>query len=534
MRFRFSVRVILVVVTLAAVGLGWMANRFRIASSNQRVVAELRGMNAHATLDNGTVPTSDNSRGLGALSRRRITSVVNVTSDDVLERMTSLTDLRRVGIWGPVTDNGLANLQNATSLTELRIKSDQITVSGLRELTNAGGMEVLELSGKRFTDDCLLWASKFTGLKELHLSGPGFTDSGIKHISELRGLRSLFLGGTLVTNDGLADLSKSTDLQKVELSDTCTVGGLAHLIMDLQGREFGEWFPAEVVRDPDSDRVYVGLFGRRVQDDAVPFLLRGIPELTELELDSTAITSNGLKALGGLPNLKHLALRDSDASVVEGFPGLECLSLISFGGKSLPIMRNLPSLQAIAFAGAHLDGSVASSETDEKFLGNGLAHVVELGSTTPTLRTLVFDRSAIGDKHIAQIAAMKLTHLNLSGTEITDEGVSMLSEMSSLTHLNLGSTGITDDSLRVLSSLPNLESLQIRGTNVSDRGIPELQAAQRIRYLGLSWNRQLTDASIGALKSLVSLRELGLMGTGVTKAGCAELRETLEGCRILH
>lgn len=483
MRFRFSVRVILVTVTLVAVGLGWVANRFRVARDNERIVAELRMMRAHATLDNGTVPTPDNSKGIGALSLRRIASVVNVTSDDVLAKMSTLTDLRKVGISGPVTDSGLANLRNTASLTELQIKSDQITVSGLRELADVVDLEVLELSGERFSDDCLLWASKFTGLKELHLSGSGFTDAGIRHIAELRRIRHLSLRGTLVTNDGLAELSELTDLQKIELPDSSTVVGLAHLIMDLQGREFGEWFPAEVIREPDRGRVYLGLSGGRFQDEVVPYLLRGISEVTELELDSTAITPDGLTTLGGLPNLKHLVLRNITTSVVEGFPGVEQLSLISVGDKPLPVLKDMPSLQAIAFAGAHWNE--ASSETDETFAGNRLVHVVELGRESPKLQTLIFEGSAIGDEHIAQIAAMKLTHLNLWGTKVTNESVRLLSGMSSLTHLNLGST-------------------------------------------------EITDASIGALKRLVSLQELGLRGTGVAKSGCDELRKTLKDCHIIH
>ncbi len=532
MRFRFSVRAILVTITLVAVGLGWVTNRFRIAHGNERIFAELRAMQAFAALDNGTAPTPDNSGGLGALVLRRITSVVNVTSDDVLAKMSSLTALRKVGIVGPVSDGGLVNLKHATSLAELRIKSDHVTVKGLHQLENIGDIEVLELSGERFTDDCLLWASKFTALKELHLSGAGFTDAGIKHIAELRELGDLSLSGTLVTNDGLAQLGKLKNLQKVKLSDASTVGGLAHLIINLQGREFGDWFPIELIREPDRDRVYVGLSGRRFQDDVVPYLLKGIPEVTELELNSTAISSDGLRALGVLPNLKHLVLRAVDASVLEGFPGVERLSLVSFGEQPLPVLKDLPALRAIAFAGAHWNE--AASETDKAFLGNGLEHVVELGRTTPTLRRLIFEGSVIGDEHVAQIAAMKLTHLNLSGTRVTDESVSLLSEMESLTQLNLGRTGITDGSLQPLSNLPNLDSLQIRGTNVTDVGIPELQMAHSLRYLGLSWNRQVTDAGIVALKSMSSLRGLGLSGTGVTKAGIVELKKTLSDCEIVH
>ncbi len=132
MKFQFNVRTVLAVVTVLAISLGWGTNRIRVSRQSERTVTELRQLMAIAKFEDGSVSTSGLSGKLTfALRRRRITSVGNVTSDEALSKMSRLRELREVQIAGAVTDDGLSNLRDITSLTELRIHSDGVTASGL-------------------------------------------------------------------------------------------------------------------------------------------------------------------------------------------------------------------------------------------------------------------------------------------------------------------------------------------------------------------------------------------------------------------
>lgn len=445
--------------------------------------------------------------GIGdALKGRRIISVGNVTSDEVLTKLSRLDELRELQIAGDVTDNGLTNLRGITSLKVLRIRSDRVTAGGLAELS-VPYLEVLELHGSKITDECLRWANGLTQLRVLDISGPGITDAGMQHITELREIRRLSLQNTLVTNDGLSKLKKLNQLESVELSGAkTTMGGLAHLMMDLQGRPFGEWFPAKVIREVDRGRVYVSMSGEQFQDDFLPYLLNAVPDATELELIETKVSSKGISALSGLATLKHLALRNMSVAVVADVPSLQRLSLISLGGNPLPELRNMPQLQAIAFAGAQWN--LASREDDQPYAGNNFRQLIEFGKTTPSLNTLIFEGSEIDDKQVALLSSMNIVELNLGGTKITDE------------------------SLKRVGKMPTVMTLRLRDTSVTNGGVVELGVA-RLKSLDLGSNTQITDAIIPTLVKMKSLEQLGIVNTGITTSGAAKLRKLLPNCDII-
>lgn len=62
--------------------------------------------------------------------------------------------------------------------------------------------------------------------------------------------------------------------------------------------------------------------------------LRGLPQLTGLNLSSCSITNNGLKSLGDLPNLSHLnlsycnRLNDASVKILEGKHSLTYVNLL--------------------------------------------------------------------------------------------------------------------------------------------------------------------------------------------------------------
>ena len=69
----------------------------------------------------------------------------------------------------------------------------------------------------------------------------------------------------------------------------------------------------------------------------------------------------------------------------------------------------------------------------------------------------------------------RVVELNLSSTEITDEGLMHLKGLTNLRGLDLWRTQITDAGLLHLKGLTKLQNLDLRDTKVTDAGVAELQ-----------------------------------------------------------
>jgi len=71
----------------------------------------------------------------------------------------------------------------------------------------------------------------------------------------------------------------------------------------------------------------------------------------------------------------------------------------------------------------------------------------------------------------------RLSHLNLSNTQIGDAGLAHLTGLTALTELDLTNTQITDAGLRYLTQLTNLETLTLKRTleTVTSAGVDDLR-----------------------------------------------------------
>ena len=118
-----------------------------------------------------------------------------------------------------------------------------------------------------------------------------------------------------------------------------------------------------------------------------------------------------------------------------------------------------------------------------------------------------------------------------SYTEVTDDRLVHLKELTELESLGLNFTRITDAGLVHLKGLTELKELDLEGTRVSDAGLEHLQGLNGLENLNLG-RTQVTDAGLVHLKNQVHLEWLWLQGTGVTDAGVDELQQALPNCTI--
>ena len=111
-------------------------------------------------------------------------------------------------------------------------------------------------------------------------------------------------------------------------------------------------------------------------------------------------------------------------------------------------------------------------------------------------------RGELTREQLESLTAVKdqLTWLNLAGTGIQDEWLSVLSEFSNLTRLRLEKNEIGDAGIAHLKDLTHLESLNLYNTQVSDEGLSNLEGMKTLQRLFL-WQSNVTKEGATALES---------------------------------
>ena len=188
--------------------------------------------------------------------------------------------------------------------------------------------------------------------------------------------------------------------------------------------------------------------------------LRGLHGLHRLEVrNGTGVTSDGLRHLSGMKELKFLRLSDT---------GID--------DRALRYVAGLSSLESLDLAGTAVG--------DE-----GLGRL----ATLTNLEALGLAGTAVGDKALGRLATLtSLRHLGLAGTNIDGSGLIHLRSLRNLQTLNLDRTAVSDDDVAQLEEFKLLVVLRIRHTGVSKAGADRLRQALPNCLLG--WRpRQAAD-----------------------------------------
>ena len=216
------------------------------------------------------------------------------------------------------------------------------------------------------------------------------------------------------------------------------------------------------------DDFFHELAGAQARTDAALAPLAGCTSLRHLMFDNSEVTDQGLLALGPLPRLEWLDLRD--APKVTG-PGLKPLA------------------------------------------------------DSPRLRVLMLRRTGVGDEAMQHLRGLsRLEMLDLGMTKVTGAGLAPLASFTNLRELHFWGNAIDDASLAHLKHLTQLEQLDLGGAKLTDSGLARLAHLARLQMLGLR-GASITDACLAHLADLGELRQLDLFNTKITDAGLAQLAE---------
>lgn len=306
------------------------------------------------------------------------------------------------------------------------------------------------------TDEKLRAIRFFTRTKEINFENMTIHDESLKPLSGFHQLESLAISRCqFITDEGLAHISNLPRLERLDLSDmeAITDRGMLHLS-----------------RLPRLK--FLDLSSTGIGDDGLEFIARN-KTLESIGLDETRVTHEGMKHIANLPSLWRISLTNVEIGDrgLESFQNLQLKSLNLYGARvtdhSLPTIGRMKNLQSL-----NLGTAVAS--TTHPAARRTFAPIPE--DATPS------QISDDGLKHLVDLT--ELESLDLSNSQITDLGLRSLRRMKKLDTLDLTGCRITDTGLIELQELPELNLLFVESTDVTKEGAKRL--AQKLDNVHVS------------------------------------------------
>jgi hypothetical protein len=354
-------------------------------------------------------------------------------SDRGLEVLRQLPHLRRFQVcWRrEVTDAGAANLAGCDELESVDLMGTLTGDGAIRALAGKTRLRRFK-SGREVTDAGIALLHQMPVFKTWHggefkyslmdseagpnhltLDGP-FTDAGVAMLAGLDGLFALsfFWHTSSLTPDGLAPLVT-----------------LPHLGM-------------------------LGCEGRLCDDTAMRHISR-LPRLRMLQAQGTVATDEGFRALSASPTLEFLWGRDCPNLTGPGFVALSTMPSLTGVGVSCKRVddESLASLARFPVLRELMPMDVPD---------DGFRHVGQCRQLQHLWCMYCRDTTDAATRHIAGLAALESYYAGK--TQITDESLTILSELTELQRLSFYETvGITNAGVARLARLPRLQALSLEG-----------------------------------------------------------------------
>lgn len=148
------------------------------------------------------------------------------------------------------------------------------------------------------------------------------------------------------------------------------------------------------------------------------------------------------------------------------------------------------------------------------------------------LEELSFSSTRITNAGLSLISGIKsLRTLNLSNTQIDDEGCKFLGGFG-LSELILSNTRVRGKGLRYLWRNPNLYWLDLSSTAIEDEELIHIRGLRNLKRLNLR-NTQISNKGLEHLRWITGLESLVVRGTRVTPQGIKNLESSLPNIRYI-
>jgi hypothetical protein len=157
--FQYSLRSLLVVVTLCAFLSSWLAVKLRQAKRERAAAAALEELGGEVLWSKPSGPIwLRNLLGDDLFSHVETVDLTGTKITDAgLENLKSLSQLQSLVLWATkVTDSGLESVKGSSHLKQLILMGTDITDNGLESIRDLGQLERLELSGTHVTAEGIM------------------------------------------------------------------------------------------------------------------------------------------------------------------------------------------------------------------------------------------------------------------------------------------------------------------------------------------------------------------------------------------
>lgn len=132
-------------------------------------------------------------------------------------------------------------------------------------------------------------------------------------------------------------------------------------------------------------------------------------------------------------------------------------------------------------------------------------------------------------RHVRNLT--RLERIDLSGTSINGRLLDQLQGLNRLEELNLRDTSVGNIGMKHIERITSIQMLDVGQTNVSDRGVASIAELPNLSRLSLDQTR-ITDEALGLLSASRTLRELNLRGTSLDRRRVEGFRRENPHCTV--
>lgn len=356
----FSLRAMLVLITLVCVLLGWLGRDVYQYRQRKALIERIVSAGGHYSISGfeyDVANTNADPRGFkerllawwfGPEFHLRDIDAVSLQEGDhsvLLEDLAELHTIQSLVLSGAeITKETAQTLLAMQSLSEVRIYSTNITPKELTRIKSLSALQGLQLYSEAANDKNIALLKHFPGLTWLKMGNGSLTDEGLRSLKDCPRLRYLHLGGFAnVTDEGLKELGgvvllESLTLVQLPLTDT-TWEGIGQLTALQKLRFVGS---RDMIQNTSE-----GLEQ-----------LRKLRQLRNLHLPFVSLDDHSCEILGGLTNLQQITcdgteITDVGIDQLDALSGLESLNIpgatITMDG--LNRLSKMPSLSHLQLGG---------------------------------------------------------------------------------------------------------------------------------------------------------------------------------------
>lgn len=193
-RYRFGLRSLFLLVTVAAIPLTWLAWQISIVHNRRQVVSEIEELGGSVRFVEQATPSNPQpfwrnwARALLGddffAEVEQVQSFDAVATDETLARIATLPRLDQLLLQSNlITDHGLHHLRRLRRLKTLQVESSAITAAGIGQLKELD-LNALQLRGENVDDSWIAEITKLTNLKFLNVDGTKITSEGLKKLRQ--------------------------------------------------------------------------------------------------------------------------------------------------------------------------------------------------------------------------------------------------------------------------------------------------------------------------------------------------------------